>query len=63
MSALKPGDRVIYTGSQFPAYWDLELTVEKVMPHLNCRYPEADRPGGYGLTTWLDPNDLILTEA
>jgi hypothetical protein len=57
-----PGDRVIYIGVKFPTYEQLDLTVEAIHGHyLNCRFPEPDRPPrGYGLTTWLEPNDLIL---
>jgi hypothetical protein len=58
-----PGDRVVYVGDRYQSYWGLPLTINSTQgPYLSCRFPETDRPGGFGLTTWLLPHDLIPEE-
>jgi hypothetical protein len=62
-SQFNPGDRVMYVGDIHECLWAMPLTVHsKNGQYLNCRFPEADRPGGFGLTNWLYPQDLILEE-
>jgi hypothetical protein len=58
------GDRVFYVGSNFCGLYGVELVVSIVRgPNtVACTFPEPDRPGGLGITTWLDTQDLLLEE-
>jgi hypothetical protein len=61
---MRIGDRVLYVGNRFVGYHDLDLVVSLLQGSntVACKFPEPDRPGGFGLTTWLEIQDLILEE-
>jgi photosystem II stability/assembly factor-like uncharacterized protein len=59
---LKKGDLVIYTGSRFECYWGVDLTLYQTSDNGRtwaCTFDEPDRPGGFGITTWIDAVDLL----
>jgi hypothetical protein len=61
---MKTGDRVLYVGEQYPCYYGKPLVVAQFGSRntVACKFPEPGRPGGFGLTTWLELQDLILKE-
>lgn len=61
-AGLKVGDRVAYCGEKFECYWGLDLTLHSTIDNGRswaCKFNEPDRPGGFGLTTWIDAVDLL----
>jgi hypothetical protein len=59
----RTSQRVIYVGDQHKCLWGVRLTVRRWQGgQLCCFFPEPDRPGGFGITTWLWPEDLIPEE-
>jgi photosystem II stability/assembly factor-like uncharacterized protein len=61
-TGLKVGDHVVYVGDRFECYWGIDLTLHKSPDNGRtwaCQFDEADRPGGFGLTTWIYSEDLL----
>jgi hypothetical protein len=58
------GDRVLYVGDRFEQYYGKFLVLERFGKGstVACKFPDPDRPGGFGLTTWLELQDLLLAE-
>lgn len=53
------GDLVSYVGDKYPYHHKQDLEVFEIRKgKIACKFSEPDRPGGYGLTTWLDPQSL-----
>jgi hypothetical protein len=57
------GDRLFYVGDRFTLLYGIPLEVHAILKgYICCKFLEPERPGGYGLTTWIPTEDLIPAE-